>query len=457
MMITKHLKSITDDKKFIRKTIAISIPIALQALLNTILNLIDTMMIGSLGQTTIAAVGLANKVFFVFTLLLFGVVSGSAILTAQYWGKKDIKNIRRVLGMSLLIGLAGSIIFLLAGLLNPVGVMSIFTPSENTIKIGASYLAIVAISYPLTAVTNCYISLLRSVNKVKAPVLISVIAIGVNIVLNYTLIFGHFGAPALGVQGAAIATVIARLVECTCILGVVYTSKGPAAAKLKELISFDKEFIKLYLITVSPVIANEFMWGLGVTMYSLVYGRMGDAAVASITITQNVEQICVVIFQGLSAATAVILGNELGANKLEKANKHAKDFIVLQFIFTLIMGITCFFIRIPLIKLFSVTDAIALDISRCLSVFIIYLPFRMFNLINIVGILRSGGDTKAALILDVTGVWCVGIPLAFLGGIVLGLPIYLVYAMVTFEEAYKFVVGIIRYKQKKWLRNIVEA
>lgn len=457
MTITRHLRSIRDDKKFIRKTIAIAIPIALQALLNTTLNLVDTMMIGSLGQSTIAAVGLANKVFFVFTLLLFGIVSGSSILTAQYWGKKDIKNIRRVLGMSLLIGLTGSIIFVLAGLLNPKGVMSIFTPSENTIRIGASYLTIVAISYPLTAVTNCYISLLRAVNKVKAPVVISIVSIGVNIILNYTLIFGNFGAPALGVQGAAIATVIARLVECTCILSVVYLSKGPAAAKLKELICFDKEFVKMYFVTVSPVIANEFMWGLGVAMYSLVYGRMGDEAVASITITQNVEQICVVIFQGLSAATAVILGNELGANKLEKASKHAKDFIVLQFILTVVMGITCFFIRVPLIKLFSVTDEIALDISKCLLVFILYLPFRMFNLVNIVGILRSGGDTKAALMLDVTGVWCVGIPLAFLGGIVLGLPIYLVYAMVTFEEAYKFVLGMRRYKQKKWLKNIVEA
>lgn len=457
MIITGELKNIVEDKRFIRKTIAIAIPIALQALLNTTLNLVDTLMIGQLGQTTIAAVGLANKVFFVFTLLLFGIVSGSSILTAQYWGKKDIKNIRRVLGMSLLIGLSGSIIFVLAGLFCPEFVMSIFTPSENTIKIGAAYLCIVAISYPLTAITNCYISLLRAVNQVKAPVVISIISILVNVIFNYALIFGHFGAPALGVQGAAIATLIARTVECTCILLVVYSQKGSAAAKLKELIHFDKEFIKMYLITVSPVIANEFMWGLGVAMYSLVYGRMGDEAVAAITITQNVEQITVVIFQGISAATAVILGNELGANKLEKAETHAKYFIILQFIFTLVMGIICFFIRVPLITLFSVTDAVASDISKCLIVFILYLPFRMFNLVNIVGILRSGGDTKAALMLDVTGVWCVGIPFAYIGGILLGLPIYWVYAMVTFEEAYKFVLGIRRYKQKKWLRNIVEA
>ncbi len=450
-----YLKNVFEDKKFLRKTIAIGIPIAIQALLNTTLNLVDNMMIGSLGESSIAAVGLANKVFFVFTLLLFGVVSGSSILTAQYFGKRDIKNIRRVLGMSLIIGLSGAILFTLAGLFIPKAVMRIFTPSEGTISIGASYLTIVALSYPLTAITNCYISLLRATNKVKAPVFISLVAILVNVVLNYTFIFGNFGAPRLGVRGAAIATLIARLVECISILSVVYMSGGPAAAKIKELIAFDKEFIKKYFITVSPVIANEFMWGLGVTMYSLVYGRMGDRAVAAITITQNVEQICVVIFQGLSSATAVILGNELGANKLKDAEKHAKSFFVLQLMLTVVMGIVCILIRNPLINLFSVQKDVASDITRCLTVFVCYLPFRMFNLINIVGVLRSGGDTKASLLLDITGVWCVGIPFAFLGGIVLGLPIYYVYAMITIEEVYKFVLGFKRYKQKKWLKNIV--
>ena len=450
-----YFKNIFEDRKFIRKVVAIAIPITIQALLNTTLNLVDNIMIGALGESSIAAVGLANKVFFVFTLLLFGIVSGSSILTAQYWGKRDIKNIRRVLGISLIIGLLGAVIFMLAGLFIPKLVMRIFTPSEGTISIGASYLAIVSLSYPLTAITNCYISLLRATNKVKAPVFISIIAILVNVVLNYTLIYGKFGAPRLGVQGAAIATVVARVVECISILSVVYMSKGPAAAKIKELVSFDKDFIKKYWITVSPVIANEFIWGLGVTMYSLVYGRMGDEAVASITITQNVEQICVVLFQGLSSATAVILGNELGANKLKEAEKHAKSFFIIQLMLTVIMGIVCVLIRRPLINLFSVDNNVASDITKCLTVFICYLPFKMFNLVNIVGVLRSGGDTKAALILDMTGVWCVGIPFAFLGGIVLGLPIYYVYAMITIEEVYKFILGFKRYKQKKWLKNIV--
>lgn len=452
-----YINEMISDRKFIRKSMAIMIPVAAQAMLNTILNLVDTMMIGQLGQTEIAAVGLANKVFFVFTLLLFGIVSGSSILTAQYWGKKDIINIHKVLGMSIAISVAGSIIFVVSGIFAPESVMRIFTPSENTIVIGAAYLGIAAMSYPMTAITNCYISLLRGVNKVKAPVIISVISIGINILLNYTLIFGHFGAPEMGVRGAAIATLIARIIECIFIVVYVYIDRNPAAAKIQELFSFNADFIKIYFKTVSPVIANEFMWGLGVTMYSLVYGRMGDEAVASITITQNVEQLCIVFFQGISAATAVILGNELGANKLDKAEKHATYFIIVQFALTVVMALVFYFSRSQMIKLFVVSESTAMDIRKCLLVFIIYLPFRMFNLVNITGILRSGGDTTAALLLDLTGVWCVGIPLAFLGGIVLGLPIYYVYAMVTFEEAYKFIVGFRRYKKKKWLKNLVDS
>lgn len=455
MRIIETLNNISQDKKFIRKVIAITTPITLQALLNTSLNLVDTVMIGSLGQTSIAAVGLANKVFFVFTLLLFGIVSGSSILTAQYFGKKDIQSIRRVLGMSLIMGICGAIIFVVPSLLCPNIVMQIFTPSYETIKIGAAYLSIAAISYPLTAITNVYVALLRGVNQVKAPVAVTLISIIVKIILNYALIFGHFGIPALGVQGEAIATLIARTIECTLILSIVYLEKGPAAAKLKELLDFNLSFIKLFFGTVSPVILNEFMWGLGVTMYSLVYGRMGDGAVAAITITQTVEQIVTVIFQGISAATAVILGNELGANKLEQAKTHAKYFIILQFIAALIMAVICLGIRTPIIMLFDITDSVGVDIRRCLMFFACYLPFKVFNWVNIVGILRSGGDTKAALLLDITGVWCVGIPLAYLGGIVLEFPIYFVYAMVMSEEVYKFILGFRRYRKKIWLKNLV--
>ena len=223
--------------------------------------------------------------------------------------------------MSLLIGLLASALFLVPSVVRPKLVMRIFSTSEATIALGAEYLIIVAVSYPFTAVTNCYVAMLRAVNQVKAPVVISCMTILINITLNYIFIFGKFGAPAMGVAGAAVATLSARICEMIVLLLIIYLRKSPVAAKLSEMFGYSKEFLKKYAVTVTPVICNEFMWGLGVTMYSLAYGRMGDSAVAAITIAQTIQDLLLVLFQGLSAATGVNLGNTLVAAELKTADR----------------------------------------------------------------------------------------------------------------------------------------
>lgn len=447
-------KEMINDHTFLKKALRIACPVALQGMLNTVVNLVDTMMIGTLGATAIAAVGLANKVFFVFTLLVFGIVSGSGILAAQYWGNKDVKNIRKVLGLALILALSGAFLFLIPSVLFPEAVMRIFTTSDASVKLGASYLLIAALSYPCTAITNTYVAMLRAVNQVKAPVFISCFTILINICLNYMFIFGNFGAPELGVVGAALATLIARIVEAIAILSIVYIGKSPIAGRLRDMIGYSKEFLIQFAITAMPVIANEFIWGLGTTIYSLVYGRMGDEAVAAITIATTIQDIVVVLFQGLSAATAVILGNEMGAGKLKRAERYAKNFFILQFMITIVGAIFCIATRGYVIGMYHITDQVAKDVSLCLIIFACYMPFKMFNYVNIVGVLRSGGDTKMCLLLDCTGVWVIGIPLAFLGGLVLKQPIYVVYGLVMLEEVYKTIFGYLRYRKKKWLRNL---
>ncbi len=450
----KAIKGMVTDTSFLKKILVIGVPVALQGLLNTTVNLVDNLMIGTLGENAIAAVGLANKVFFVFSLLLFGTVSGSGILAAQYWGIQDMKNIRKVLGMSLLIGLLASALFLVPSVVRPKLVMRIFSTSEATIALGAEYLIIAAVSYPFTAVTNCYVAMLRAVNQVKAPVVISCMTILINITLNYIFIFGKFGAPAMGVAGAAVATLSARICEMIVLLLIIYLRKSPVAAKLSEMFGYSKEFLKKYAVTVTPVICNEFMWGLGVTMYSLAYGRMGDSAVAAITIAQTIQDLLLVLFQGLSAATAVILGNALGAGELKTAERYAKNAQVLQFLLTALMMVLCIAFRWQFIGLYSVSEEVAGDVSLCLIAFSLFMPFKMYNYVNVVGVLRSGGDTKFCLFLDCAGVWLIGIPLAFLGGLFWKLPIYIVYALVMTEEIFKFVLGIYRYRTKKWIRNL---
>lgn len=455
MKVARRARIMFSDRAFMRKTISIALPVALQALLNNVLNMVDTLMIGQLGESTIAAVGLANKVFFVFSLLMFGICSGAGILAAQYYGEDDIPNLRRVLGMSLILGVGGAVLFVIPSILVPGSVMRIFTPSKDAIMIGSAYLVVVCLSYPFTAISRGYTAILRAANRVMVPVVISVICIVVNVVLNYGLIFGKLGMPEMGVTGAALATLIARIIEMVSLLLIVYLRKSPAAAKLKEMFSLNRQFVGKFFGTAAPVIANEFMWGLGVTIYSLVYGRMGDNSVAAITICQSVEQVYQVVFQGLSAATAVILGNILGAGDLKRADEYAKNFILLQFLLTLAAMAFCTGTRDFLISLFAVSEEVRGFVIGCFTAFTLYLPAKNFNYVNIVGILRSGGDTKAALFLDATGVWLIGIPLAFLGGMVLQLPIYFVYAMVMAEEVYKLIFGFMRYRKKQWLKKIV--
>lgn len=258
----------------------------------------------------------------------------------------------------------------------------------------------------------------------------------------------------MGVAGAAVATLTARILELCLVLGYVYLKKLPVACGPRAMFGWQAAFLGQFARTTAPVIANEFMWGLGTTMYSLAYGRMGDDAVAAITIATTIQDIVVVLFQGLSAAAAVILGNELGAGRLKRAENYATHFFILQFIVTVTAALIVVGIRGPIIGLYNITPQVARDVNICILLFAAYMPSKMFNYVNIVGVLRSGGDTKMCLFLDTSGVWIIGVPLAFLGALVWGLPIYAVYGLVMLEEIYKTVLGYARYRQKKWLKNL---
>lgn len=461
-----YITRIFQDKSFIKKTIALTVPVTLQNLLNNLLNLIDVLFIVCLGETSVAAIGLANRVFFVFCLLMFGVCSGSGILAAQYYGKREMLNIKRVLHISLIIGIIGSLLFTIPGIFFPKLVMRIFTPNSEMIQIGAKYLGVIAICYPITACTNAYVAILRSMKYAFFPMLITTISIGVNVILNYGFIFGKLGLPELGVAGAALATVIARFLELSLLIIVTRFCKPgddsvgdflhtKYSSKIEKVPFIQKQFILKYIQTASPVILNEFMWGLGVTMYSLVYGRMKDIETAAITMVGTVEQLVMVYLFGISNAAAVILGNELGANEFKKAKQHAQNYMILQLLLSVIGAILTFLLKDVITSIFNVSEPVEYYIKMCITVLAIYMPAKALNTLLIVAVLRCGGDTKAALFLDVSGVWCIGIPMAVLGGLVFHLPIYIVYAMVMFEEIYKVIFGYLRYRKRKWLNNIV--
>ena len=462
------------DSFFIGKVLTIALPVALQNLLNTVTNMIDTIMIGSLGASTIAAVGLANKYFFVFGLLVFGICSGSGVLSAQFYGNRDLANIRRVLGLAVIMASIGAVLFMAPGFFAPGVVMRIFTTSPDAQAIGVKYLRIVVFSYWFMAVNVAMVQMMRTVGSAQAPVFTSILAIAVNIVLNYMLIFGHFGAPRLGVEGAALATLAARVAEFIALLIVMLRIKVPHdfsedterpkvrieekayifRGSLRDFIGWNRRFLSSFFSTSVPVILNEFMWGLGTTLYSVAYGRMGDNAVAAITISSTIEELMMVLWFGLSAATSVILGNELGAGRLKEAEDHAAKFCVVSVVMSLAVMVLLFLIRRPITALFAVGPEVEELVVRILNVLIIVFIPKMLNNIIVVGILRAGGDTRWCLFIDTSGVWLVGVPLAFLGALVWHLPIYIVFFLVCIEEIYKMFFGLWRVSRKKWLRNI---
>ena len=445
---------IFNDKNFYKKAIKLATPMIIQNLILSSLNLVDNIIIGGLSETAIAAVGLANQYFFILNLVLFGIVSGSSIFTAQFWGNKDIKNIRRVLGISVMTGMIMAFLFMMGGILFPKQILSIFSNDPKVIAMGAKYLRIIVFSYILTSITFSYSFALRSTGHVSVPLLVSLIALGLNTFLNYTLVYGAFFFPRLGITGSAIGTLIARTVEVSLLLTLVYISKNPIAASLKEMTDLPKKFVKKFFKITLPVILNETVWALGVSLYSLVYAQMGTDIIASTTISSTVERIIWVIFMGMGNACAIMIGNKIGEGKEDKIFTYAKKFIVIIPALAMIMGVIVYFISPLFLMPYDVSSTVRSYARKNLIVFSFFLWLRAFNFTAIIGIFRSGGDTTFSLLIDLGGVWLVGVPMAFICGLVLHLPIYYVYALVSFEEVFKFIFGLPRILSKKWINNL---
>jgi putative MATE family efflux protein len=442
---------------FWRKMITLAAPIALQNLVATLLNLVDTLMVGQLGDAAIAAVGLANQLFFLLMLFLFGISSGSAIFMAQYWGKRDLRSIHRVQGLCLALSALLSLVFGLVGLTAPRWVLSLFSNDPEVVALGAEYLRIAAIGYLPTAVTQVYASALRSTEQVRAPMAVSIVALGVNTTLNYLLILGHMGFPRMGVSGAALATIIARGVECALLLLIVYGKQMTAAAPIRDMLNQRREFYPRFFKTTTPVILNEGLWALGVTLYNAVYAHISTEAIASIQIVGTLERLAMVVVFGAGHACAVMVGNRIGAGEQDRAFADARRFVWMALVFGVLGGLIIVGLRRPVMELYQVSEAVY---RGCMNIFLVMaasMPFRCFDFTIVVGILRSGGDTRYSLFLDIGAVWLLGLPGAYVTGLLLGWPVHWVYAAVTvLEEGFRASLGLRRFFSGKWIHNLVE-
>lgn len=459
MKLTRHLPRNTTwrDPEYFHRLVKIAVPIVLQNAVAAGLNMVGVIMIGQLGEASVAGAGLAGQIQFLLFFLLFGTSSGSAVFTAQFWGKGDLPSIRKTQGISLTIGLLGAVIFTAAGLLIPRQLLSIYTTDPQVIDIGSAYLRILAPNFLFLAVSFTYASVLRSTGEVKIPMFVSMITLSLNTLLSYGLIFGRFGLPQLGVNGAAYAVTISRAFDCTLLLLIAYRRRTPAAATLREMFAYDIPFVKRVLSRALPVTINEFLWALGITTYNAVYAHIGTEAIAAVNITGTIESLAFVVFIGVTDATAILVGNHIGAGEEDRAFDYAWKSLRITIAIGVLVGLIVLAGAPLILTFYKVSPLVAGYARRILIVFACTLWIRVSNMNIIVGVLRSGGDTRIGFLIDIVGLWVIGVPLAFAGAFLFHLPVYWVYLMILTEEAVKMGVGLLRFFSGRWITNLAAA
>ncbi len=445
-----------EDIVFYRKLWIIGLPIAMQNFLQSALNMIDVFMVGKLGESAISSVGIANQLFFLLVLIMFGINSGASVFIAQYWGKRDSVNIKKITGIALMITVVAAIILSVIAICIPEKFMSWFIGKKDVevITLGAGYLKITGIGYIFTALSLSVSMLLRSIGKTRLPMYVSLLSFIINIVLNYILIYGKMGFPEMGVNGSAVATTIARTVEFILIFYFIYKLKYEIAGKLSEFLNFNWLFLKRFLYTAVPVMMNELMWASGIVMYNLIYSRMGREAVAAVNIENSIEKMAFVIFMGTASAAGAIIGKSIGAGREREAYNYGVKIIKIGIFLSVIVAVTIAVSGQWLMSFYNVSEGVHKNAVVILFIFSAYLVIKIINLHNIVGILRSGGDTRYAFVLDILGMWIIGIPLGFIGAFYFHFPVYIVFFILNLEEIFKLVLGLIRFRSKKWIKNL---
>lgn len=444
------------DTSFFKALMILAFPIILQNLVTASLNLLDNIMIGHLGVSEIASIGLSNQYYLIFFLTISGSTLGAGIFMSQFWGRKDIENIKKFLGISLIFSLGFAIFYTIIAMFYPESIIKIFTHDINVIKSGTSYLKNVAPSYIFTCLSLAFSVALRSTEQTSIPMKASVIGLVFNGILNYIFIFGKLGFEPMGVKGAALGTTFARFAEFLFILYMVYLKNNIIKSSIKELFNFTFFTVKSYIKTAIPVVSNDFMWIVGITFYSKAYALIGTDAIATMQIATIVNNLFLIFGIGIAVAASILIGNNIGANKsFSEIQSNANKISYFAIVLGIIIGIIFIFISPIATIFFNVSDKIKSDIIFIIRTMAILLPFRFYGVLQIIGNFRGGGDVIYAIFCEMLALWGVGIPLAFFAVLVLKLPIIYVYCFVCLEDIAKVILVYPRLKSGKWIKKLI--
>jgi putative MATE family efflux protein len=441
------------DKDFLRRLFNLTLPIAFQALMLALVAACDAVMLGRIEQNSMAAVSLATQVQFIQNMMLCAVTGSISILGAQYWGKGDKKTLHKIFGMSIRIAFVISLLFCVACVAFPRQLMMIFASDEALISIGASYLKIAGWSYLLTGFSQCFLGMMRVTEHADRCAIISSGAVVINIILNGILIFGFMGLPALGAKGAAIATLISRIIE---LVWAVISSfqKDFVHPSLKDLVVRDALLLKDYVRCGLPLAGAAMFWGVGFTSYTAFMGHLGTDSAAANSVAAVVRDLMCCVCDGVSAAGGIIIGNELGAGNLERGKLYGQRISKMSVLIGIFSTAIILLVTPLVVNFIILTPRAKQYLIGMMVIMSFYMIGRCINTVVINGVFGAGGDTLFDIYSLAVCMWCIAVPIAFLGAFVFHWPVLAVYACTCLDEVGKLPWVFYHYKKYKWVKDL---
>ncbi len=434
--------------------VTIAIPVALQNLITFLTQMLDTLMLGELGDVPLTASSLGTQIFNVYSLFIYGLAGGSAVLTAQYWGKKDLQPVKVIVATVVRLATAVGVLLTAAALLFPRQLMMIFSSDPAVLDAGVDYLRYVGWMYFFFGVSNSLTTLLRSVEKVRVAVIANCAGLVTNGFLNYVLIFGKFGAPRMEVKGAALATTIAKIVEFLIVIIYVFFAERRLRFRFTDLLLRNRSLSADLRRYCTPVVVNEVAWSMGIAMQSVLFGHMSTLAVSANAIISVIQQLATLVIFGVANATAVIIGKTIGEGKVELAARRGrtmKYFAIVMGVFAALLIVLSRDMMVDFYNVSAETKALAKQMLYLTAVVVFFISN---SGVSIVGILRGSGDTRFCMFTEIVTLWGVAVPLGFLAGMALGAPVIVVYALFKSDEMIKTFVCWWRVRGSGWVRSV---
>lgn len=445
---------ISENKGLYKRVLFLAIPMAMQNVITFSVGLADNIMVGSLGEFALSGVYVANQIQSILQMLVMGLGAAVLVLATQYWGKRDTSSIKIIIGIALKFSVAAGLVFFIAALFFPVQILRIFTNEQEVINQGLNYMTVIRFTYVFFCITQVLIASMRCVETVKIGMYVSIVTFFVNVSLNWILIFGHLGAPALGVQGAAIATLIARILETFIMIFYVRIIDNKLHLRFKDLIKSNYSLLKDFFKYGLPVISGDICWGINIAVQGAIIGRLGATALASVSISNVVFSMVGVAIYGTSGASAVIIGQTVGSGKYETVKQYAKKLQILFLIIGVFSGAALFIVKDYVLLLYNLSGDTIIMATQFLTVLSITMVGTSYQMPSLTGIVRAGGSIYFVLINDLIFVWLVIIPSALLAAFVFHAPPVVVFACLKSDQILKCAVAIVKVNRFKWMKNL---